>query len=220
MIIPSGWAMPFLSSLTHTGTPVGGQQQRDTQMLEAGVPRFPHDFPTTGPYHEHAEVWEASERGQWERTPPSKRVNYQRLGINNPWKADWETVLGGCTPAVTGHVSTQRDLVHSWLLSQSLAPSVLNGILKVSNPTQWLYDKVRISRSGRGREASADDLWYGALVQVQVELHGKGTLSDIAAVYPLRSDEVQICNSSFKGLQVSLPPPGLPRGFLKTFVVP
>ena len=188
-------------------------------MLEAGVPRFPHDFPTTEPYRERAEAWEASERGRWELTPPAKRVNYGQFGINNPWKADWGTVLGGCTPEVTGHVPTQRDPFHPWLLSRYLAPSVLDGILEAPNPMQWLYDKAGTSRIGRKMETSANDLWHGALIQVQVELHGKGTLDDLAAVYPLRNDEIQICDSSFKGLQVRLPP-SLPGWSLKSSAVP
>ena len=194
--------MSFLTSLTHSGTLVGGQQQRDTQMLEAGVPRFPYDFPTTKPYHEHAEAWEVSERHQWEKTPPAKRVNYERLGIGNPWKAEWGNVLGWCTPGVAGHVPTQRDTVRPWLLSKCLASFVLDGVLGASNPRVWLHDKLNTSRLGREnngllREVSAEDVWRGALVQVRVELHGRGTLGDIAGVYLLQDDELQICRSSF-----------------------
>lgn len=203
MIIPSGWAMPLLSSLTHSGTLVGGQQQRDTQMLEAGVPRFPHDFPTTEPYRERAEVWEASERHHWERTPPSKRVNYEHLGIENPWKADWGNVLGRQAPIIAGHVTTQRDTISPWLLSKYLVSSVLDGTAGVSDPAVWLYDKLSTSRLGRGMrlEASANDLWRDALVQVQVELHGRGTLGDITAIYLLRDDELQTYRSSSESLQ-------------------
>ena len=206
MIIPSGWAMPFLTSLTHTGTLVGGQQQRDAQMLEAGVPRFPHDFPTTEPYRKHAGAWEASERHQWERTPPAKRVNYERLGTNNPWKAAWGSVLGQCTPGVAGHVPTQRDMIRPWLLSKYLASFVLDGTTDASNPAAWLYDKLNTLRFSRGDtgphpEVNVKDLWRDALVQIQVELHGRGTLGDIAAIYPLRDDELRICGSSFESSQ-------------------
>lgn len=198
--MPSGWSMPFLTSLIHTGTLVGGQQQRDTQMLEAGVLRFPYDFPTTEPYRERAEAWEASEKRRWERTPPSKRVNYERLGVDDPWKADWGTVLGRCAPGVAGHLQTQRDVFHPWLLSKYLAPSVLDGATGVSNPAEWLLDKLRMSRAGCGStglqpEASADDLWCNALIQVQVELRGRGTLGDVAAIYVLRDDEIRTCDS-------------------------
>jgi hypothetical protein len=93
-----------------------------------------------------------------------------------------------------------------WLLSKYLASFVLDGTIGASNPAEWLYDKVRTSRIGHGStglrlEASANDLWHGALVQVQVELHGRGTLGDVAAIYPLRDDEIRNCGSSFDSLQ-------------------
>ena len=174
-------------------------------MLEAGAPRFPHDFPTTKPYREQAETWEASERHRWGKTPPAKRVNYERLGIGNPWKAEWESVLGRCTPGVAGYVPTQRDTVHPWLLSKYVAAFVLDGATGAPNPGAWLHDKLSTLRLGLGstrllREVSADDLWRGALVQVQVELHGRGTLGDAAVVYPLQGDELHIC-SSFDGVR-------------------
>jgi ribonuclease P/MRP protein subunit POP1 len=206
MIIPSGWAMPFLTSLTYTGTLVGGQQQKDAQMLEAGVPRFPHDFPTTAPYRERAEVWEASERCRWERTSPAKRVSHKRLGIDNPWKADWENVLDRCTPRSAGHVPTQRNVIRPWLLNKYLASVVLDGISGASDPAAWLHGKLYAFQSVRGnaglsQEASANDLWRDALVQVQVELHGRGTLGDLAAIYLLRDDELRNCGSSLESLR-------------------
>ena len=173
-------------------------------MLEAGVPRFPQDFPTTKPYYKHAEAWEVSERHRWERTPPAKRVNYELLGIDNPWKAEWGNVIGWCTPGVVGHVPTQRDTIRPWLLSKFLAPFVFDGVAGASNPGAWLHDKLSTVRLGRRRngflrEVSAEDVWHGALVQVQVELHGRGTLGDTARVYLLQDDELQICRSSFDG---------------------
>ena len=176
-------------------------------MLEAGVPRFPHDFPTTEPYRERTEAWEASERHRWEGTPPAKRVNYKRLGIVNPWKADWRNVLGLCASGVVGHVPTQRETTHPWLLSKGLASFVFDGTTDVSDPTTWLYDKLITSRLGRRNTRlrlgiSANDLWRGALVQVEVELHGRGVLGDVASIYLLRDDELQICCSSVESPQV------------------
>lgn len=206
MIFPPGWAMPFLTSLTHTGTLVGGQQQRDVQMLEVGVPRFPHDFPTTESYQERAEIWEASGRCQWERTPPAKRVNYNLLGVDNPWKTDWGNVLDECTLGLVGHVPTQRKVIHPWLLSKHLASVVLNGTSDISDPAAWLFEKMNALRLVRGNtvlspEITANDLWRHALVQVQVELHGRGTLCDVAGIYLLRDDELQTCGPSLEGFR-------------------
>lgn len=175
-------------------------------MLEAGVPRFPHDFPTTEPYRECAEAWEKSERCQWERTPPAKRVNYERLGIHSPWKADWENLLDRCTPGLVGHVPTQRDVIHPWLLNNYLASVVLDGTAGASDPAAWLHEKLNSLRLFRGNtglspETSANDLWRHALVQVQVDLHGRGTLDGVAAICLLRDDELQICGPSLGGSQ-------------------
>lgn len=175
-------------------------------MLEAGAPRFPHDFPTTEPYRERAEAWEASERCQWERKPPAKRVNYGLLGIKNPWKAHWGSVLDGSTPELVGHVPTQRDGIHLWLLNKYLASSVLDEAVDMLDPAAWLFEKLNALRLARGNnrlspETSANNLWRHALVQVQVELHGRGTLGDVAAIYLLRDDEVQICGRSLEGFR-------------------
>jgi len=76
----------------------------------------------------------------------------------------------------------------------------------VSNPTAWLHDKLITSRLGRGNTGlrlgiSANDLWRNALIQVQVELHGRGVLGDVASIYLLRDDELQVCCSSIESLQ-------------------
>jgi ribonuclease P/MRP protein subunit POP1 len=175
-------------------------------MLEAGVPRFPHDFPTTEPCRKFSEAWEASRRCQWERTPPAKRVNYKHLGIDSPWKADWENVLDSCTPGLVGHVPTQRNVIRPWLLNKRLASVVLNGNADVSDSAAWLYGKLNALRLARGNaelssETSADNLWRHALVQVQVELHGRGKLGDLAAIYLLREDELGICGPSSVGFR-------------------
>lgn len=90
--------MPFFSSLIYTGTRVGGQRERAAQHLEASRPNYPTDYPTTEAYEDYAEQREDEERSRWERKPPAKRVNYSKLGIRSPWRADWEVVLGLATP--------------------------------------------------------------------------------------------------------------------------
>ncbi|KAI0631997.1 POP1-domain-containing protein [Trametes polyzona] len=94
LIVPQGWGMPFFSSLIYTGTRVGGQRERQTQAFEAGCAYFPRDFPTTDAYNEYAEDREEEDRETWERKPPAKRPNYEKLGTRSPWKPDWGVVLG------------------------------------------------------------------------------------------------------------------------------
>ena len=68
LIFPAGWGMPFLSSLIHTGTRVGGQRERGTQAFEEVEHTSREIFPCTGYYDKHwserAEEDATSEVGQ------------------------------------------------------------------------------------------------------------------------------------------------------------
>lgn len=86
--------MAFRSSLTHTGTRIGGQRERQIQAYEAGTAYFPRDFPFSPAYESWAKERGDKERGEWVKKPPAKRVNYAKLGVRSPWKADWDVVLG------------------------------------------------------------------------------------------------------------------------------
>ncbi|KAF9454729.1 POP1-domain-containing protein [Macrolepiota fuliginosa MF-IS2] len=94
LLIPAGWSMAFWPSLIYTGTRVGGQRERQTQAFEAGTLYFPRDFPFSPAYESWVKRRESEERGKWVRTPPAKRVNYGKLGVRSPWRADWDVVLG------------------------------------------------------------------------------------------------------------------------------
>lgn len=105
--------MPFLSSLIYTGTRVGGQRERQTQAFEAGCAYFPRDIPGTQAYEDYAEDRADDERETWERKPPAKRPNYDKLGTRSPWRPDWGVVLGIEEPPkpqeLEEFVDTQRD---------------------------------------------------------------------------------------------------------------
>ncbi|KAL1711123.1 ribonucleases P/MRP protein subunit POP1-domain-containing protein [Schizophyllum commune] len=100
LIFPAGWGMAFLPSLVHTGTRVAGQRERASQSFEAGVPHFPQDVPgdwtTLAQYGSHESWWAMraiEEQARWERTPPSKRSNWAKLGTASMWMPDWRQVL-------------------------------------------------------------------------------------------------------------------------------
>ncbi|KAL5512825.1 hypothetical protein ACEPAG_3091 [Sanghuangporus baumii] len=94
LVIPKGWGMSFFSSLTHTGTRVGGQDEVTTQRFEAGCAMFPMDYPCTEAYTAWAEERGREERERWERKPPAKRPNWEKLGTESPWVPDWYGLLG------------------------------------------------------------------------------------------------------------------------------
>ncbi|KIP10247.1 hypothetical protein PHLGIDRAFT_267125 [Phlebiopsis gigantea 11061_1 CR5-6] len=134
LIVPQGWGMAFFSSLIFTGTRVGGQRERETQAFESGTPYFPRDYPSTLPYDDYSDTRAEKERELWERKPPAKRHNYERLGNRSPWQPDWEVVLGLREPeaedvsmeddsTIPGDfVPAQRDTVADGIAAAAAAP--------------------------------------------------------------------------------------------------
>ncbi|KAI0373884.1 POP1-domain-containing protein [Pilatotrama ljubarskyi] len=177
LIVPQGWGMPFFSCLTYTGTRVGGQRERQTQAFEAGCAYFPRDFVTTSAYEEYAEDRAEEDLETWERKPPAKRPNYEKLGTRSPWRADWEVVLGiertDGAAAVEQHgefLDTQRNLVmedvtqpalelastsgrnmkaQSWLLRGSDVPAIIADVLSMLSPAAGVLVHINQARAKR-----------------------------------------------------------------------
>lgn len=172
--------MPFLPSLIHTGTRVGGQRERQTQTYEGGRAFFPRDYPFTDAYDEYADERKMEEQERWERRPPAKRVNYKRIGTRSPWRADWEVVLGledppaeasdedeELVPAQRAEVETVElenegaeasaapaiadgKEIKPWLLRGQDVPSILQGISTMLIPATGLLDSMKQLRIKRG----------------------------------------------------------------------
>ncbi|KAI0333745.1 POP1-domain-containing protein [Cubamyces sp. BRFM 1775] len=179
LIIPQGWGMPFFSSLTYTGTRVGGQRERQTQAFEAGCAYFPRDFPGTQAYVEYAEDRADEDRATWERKPPAKRPNYEKLGTRSPWTPDWDVVLGLKQPPTSQEAAnagadnedlmdTQRDAemtdaqttepttiaepeyqLKPWLLRGPDVPTIVADVSSMLNPAAGLLLHLNQARTKR-----------------------------------------------------------------------
>lgn len=202
--------MPFLSSLVYTSTRVGGQRERQTQAFETGIAYFPRDFPFTDTYASYVAEREAEDRGRWERKPPAKRANFEKLGTRSAWKPDWEVVLGIETPGdgnceEAGMVTTQREpmstsatskKIHPWLLRGPDVVRILDEAASMFNHGSGLFAEINKLRQKRLQDPLAnsvrsEDLWKGALVTVRLILCGRGAPDDMAIIYSLQDDEVK-----------------------------
>jgi ribonuclease P/MRP protein subunit POP1 len=94
LLAPAGWGMPFLSALLHTGARMGGLAEQAQHALAAGAPAFPADGVGTDAHADEVEEEGAQARERWERTPPAKRVNYEKRGVEEPWIPDWRALCG------------------------------------------------------------------------------------------------------------------------------
>ncbi|KAH8824939.1 POP1-domain-containing protein [Flagelloscypha sp. PMI_526] len=202
LYVPSGWGMAFWPSLTHTGTRVGGQRERQTQSFEAGLGHFPLDYPFTASYKADTEEHAKEEREKWERTPKGKRVGYEKLGTRSPWVPDWELVLGF---PESDWMTTQREegssdineniRLRPWLLRGVATGEVVQHCIETVDPETMLLQQINHFRTKRHMlplEHSVDSasIAQGALVRVRLKMTGRGSPKDMACLYAMEDSEL------------------------------
>ncbi|KDR82747.1 hypothetical protein GALMADRAFT_238256 [Galerina marginata CBS 339.88] len=213
LVVPAGWSMAFFNSLIFTGTRVAGQLERQTQAYEAATPYFPRDFPFTESYENYARDREEKDRDAWTRKPPAKRVNYDKINTINPWRADWESILGIANekrqdsevgtsfvpsqrePGESADV-TQQQIVRPWLLRGSEVPKILSTMSSMFSTGAGLLSEINRQRLKRGHEylpkdIKPADLLRGSLINVKVTLCLRGAPQDLAVIYSLSDDLIR-----------------------------
>lgn len=208
--------MAFFSSLTFTGTRVGGQRERQTQAFEAGVPYFPRDYPFNQAYDAYADKTEEQTKGRWDRKPPAKRVNYDKMGTPSPWRADWKAVLGmknfeasaEADDGGEGLLTTQRDEeseemavekdseARPWLLRGPEVATILSNLAKLLHHAGGLLLEMNRLRLKRGQDpfdagVKADALLKGALVTVRLNVCARGAPDDLALIYSMSDGDAK-----------------------------
>lgn len=208
--------MAFLSSLLYTGTRFAGQRERMKQFFEAGVSGFPNDYPGVAAYDIVTNDRAEQEKARWERTPPAKKPNYDKLGTRSPWVADWGVVLGLEKPAVTqisrsGEeelATTQRETppdpdamrtdeesssIRPWLLRGPRVPTMVSNAF--ITPAQFLgeINKLRTNNHMTPLDASlsAEDLMRSALLMVRTKMVQRGAPTNMANIYKMDDPEAR-----------------------------
>ncbi|KAF9111129.1 hypothetical protein BGX27_005364 [Mortierella sp. AM989] len=93
LILPKGWAMPFWKSMIFAGARPGGLRERRSFHFETRQSCFPYDFPATAAYEAYAEECKKEAQAKYERKPVAKRINYSKMGVEDPFGASWIKVL-------------------------------------------------------------------------------------------------------------------------------
>ncbi|KAI5991699.1 ribonucleases P/MRP protein subunit POP1-domain-containing protein [Pisolithus orientalis] len=202
LLFPAGWSMAFLPSLIYTGTRVAGQRERTKQYFEAGIAAFPVDYPTTRACEVASEERAIQERERWERTPPAKRTNWEKLGTRESMPLPPEV------GTAEGLVNTQREdlsaaeevrpvlaktSVRPWLLRGPKVPSILSDVSL--DPPEFL-ERINKLRERHhmvplDRDVDAAQLWQTALVMVRIKMVGRGVPSDLAGIYKMDDIEAR-----------------------------
>ncbi|CAE6516502.1 unnamed protein product [Rhizoctonia solani] len=206
IILPPSWSMPFLSSITHTGTRVVGLSARHHQRLETKSPHFPDDYAGCSAYADTVTKQAETERARWERTPKGKRINYEALGVTHPWVSDWDGLVGGYSSAAD---TVMEDLVPTGRGPDPSSPTarkpwlfLFPGMDKLiedlaSSPEEAVQNfatrlnSQRTKRGLSGLEAELTlELFGTALVVAHVDMQGRGNPKDRAILYGCGGDEV------------------------------
>lgn len=207
--------MPFFSSLTHSGSRVGGQRERQFQAFEAGAAYFPRDYPTSAAYETEVQRRGSEEEETWNKKPPAKRPNFEKLGTRSPWLADWKVILG--LEVEKGQISSQSDSdflptqrddsmiidqpqsdpdVKPWLLRGAHAPHIAVELSRSLDAKAALMETINSFRAKRGlnflNTANRDDLARGALITVQLRMVNQGAPDDMSMLYKMPDREIQV----------------------------
>ena len=212
VIVPSGWATAFWHSLVYAVTRVGGLRERGQQTYEAGCPCFPDDFPCTTANRKYIESKAKEFKEMWERRPPARRVNYQKLGTRSPWRPDFDLVITDAIDTLSKQAAIQggekdnnqaddkRHKTPPWLLSGRLVTKLVEKVKKdFLNDTEQsvdygqldaiTFDLIAHERAKRQLGAlppeKGQELAKRAIVQVQLVPLNRGTPQANAMIYSM-----------------------------------
>lgn len=214
VLFPAHWGMTLLTSLVHTGTRVGGLRERRTQAFEAGTPDFPFNYPLTKAYESEEAKTEMYEKERWSKKPPAKRVAWDVVGTRSPFRTDWEVVLGfpPRKPSDEGLLDVQRDIHVAdpamegeqggsrdgqdmmWLFRGPGIAEILRAAQASTDSATLLLNEINELRSKRNKPPLSIDgetLLKGALIQVKLNMCGRGSPGDLAAIYQVGEEEAQ-----------------------------
>ncbi|KAF9175584.1 hypothetical protein BGX21_001585 [Mortierella sp. AD011] len=93
LILPKGWAMPFWKSMIFAGARPGGLRERRSFHFETRQSCFPYDFPSTAAYGVYADECKKEAQAKYEGKPVAKRINYCKMGVEDPFGASWTKAL-------------------------------------------------------------------------------------------------------------------------------
>lgn len=162
LMFPRGWGQALLHSVVYTGTLLGGLEERRNQSREAGLQCFPEHFSEVclAAVDWQMRVAKEDER-RWSRKPPGKRLE------NPTWVPDWDKVLS---------LSEEQKLngEKAWLFP----PNLYNHVEKAEGA-------VNAFRRQRGMKPLPEGAERTALVQVKLEVQGRGSPGRMAQIFSL-----------------------------------
>ncbi|XP_014772211.1 ribonucleases P/MRP protein subunit POP1 [Octopus bimaculoides] len=174
IILPAGWGMAFWIALVYQGAQVGALSEAYRTSLEVGELYFPFDYPDTDAGLAEMSVIQTNKLEVYMQRPPSKRPNFERLGIPIPFYTDYLSLVQGLNKDIIQKFCVLRDRKKLIALSR---------LISSTNDS-----KLKISKHFVG-----DGFYKQAIVPVIVEMISKGVPEHCSMIcVPLKRDLVNL----------------------------
>ena len=85
IILPLEWVLPLWNGLVYAGGKAIGYQDMHAFRMDSGIATLPYDFTETKAHEQYAADKKKELAEKYSRRPKNKRVNYEKLGIDNPF---------------------------------------------------------------------------------------------------------------------------------------
>ncbi|GJJ72973.1 ribonuclease P/MRP protein subunit POP1 [Entomortierella parvispora] len=204
LILPRGWGMPFWKSFIFAGAKPGGTRERRSFHFETRQSCFPYDFPNTAAYVAYAEEYRKEAEAKYSRKPVAKRINYSKLGVQDPFAAAWDKCLqaGLVNYEVEAVATSDVDQTKLWVMqSPKLVTALQDAATTAGNlndagarmSIQTLNDVV--ASCLRGMQPTTLEPFpkvEEAVIRVGVDYLNRGTISMNGMIYLIPEEHYKV----------------------------
>jgi len=204
LILPRGWGMPFWKSFIFAGAKPGGTRERRSFHFETRQSCFPYDFPNTAAYVVYAENYGKEAETKYGRKPVAKRINYSKLGVQDPFAAAWDKCLqAGLTNFEVEVAGTSAvDQSKLWVMQ---SPKLIKALQDTAITAGNLHDSgsrlsIRtlndvVAACLRGMQPTTQEPLpkvEEAVIRVGVDYLNRGTISMNGMIYLIPEDHYKV----------------------------
>ena len=108
LLLPKGWGMPFWLSLVFNGARCGGLKELENVSFESRSLLFPNSYPDTISGVKFELENENEKIDKYNRIPPAKRVNFNKMDIPSPFRCPWENLVAEFVSSETSEKANEE----------------------------------------------------------------------------------------------------------------
>lgn len=193
LIVPWSFASSFWRSLVYAGARTGGLDAIHNVHFDCGYSCFPYDYPTTSAFEDYQQIIGAAAQAKWERRPPSKRLNYDKLGVVSPHHIPFAHLLAATpTPSSMEYTYDQKSTAGGVLLQNNTLVSLLlndssHGNVSIEKALRTTMADAATAR-GMAFAAPQNLLLESMAVKIKLSSEHGGIMKPRARIYLLQDD--------------------------------